>query len=156
MRGGPSSPKDDWPPSDFRHKTGTYKKLSRPSESSARALDEIVRNRRVIAEVAPQDDDEVVVNGNQLHRLLRHKQILHLFYAGFAANICVPFKDYGMRAMKDRGYEIILIRDCTTAIETADTIEHLNLTKNAVRDTELNIGYTVSSSELMETFRNAT
>ena len=56
--------------------------------------------------------------------------------------------------MKDRGYEIILIRDCTTAIETADTIEHLDLTKNAVRDTELNIGYTISSTELIETFEN--
>jgi len=154
VREGFSSPKDNWPPSDFRKKKGAYEKLSRPSESGAQALDEIVRNRRIIAEVAPQDGDAVVLNGNQLHRLLCHKQILHLFYAGFAANICVPFKDYGMRAMKDRGYEIILIRDCTTAIETADTIEHLDLTKNAVRDTELNIGYTISSTELIETFEN--
>lgn len=155
VRGGFSSPKDDWPPSDFRNKTGAYGKLSRPSESGAQALDEIVRNRLIIAEIAPQDGDEVVVNGDQLHRLLCYKQILYLFYAGFAANICVPFKDYGMRAMKDRGYEIILIRDCTTAVETVDTVEQLDLTKNAVRDTELNIGYTISSSELIETFENA-
>ena len=60
-----------------------------------------------------------------------------------------------MRAMKDRGYEIILIRDCTTAIEAADTIETLDITKNAVRDTELNIGYTVSSSGLMEACEKA-
>ena len=149
------SPKDDWPPPDFRNKTGDYERLARPSEPSDQAIDDIVKNRRIIAEVSPQNGDEVIVNGGQLHRLLRHKKILYLFFAGFAANICVPFRDYGMRAMKDRGYEIVLIRDCTTAIETADTIEDLDLSRNAVRDAELNIGYTVSSSELIAACQKA-
>ena len=74
---------------------------------------------------------------------------MHLFYVGFAANICVPFKSYGTRAMKHRGYEIILVRDCTTAIETCDTLANEDITKNAIRDTELNIGYTTSSSKLI-------
>ena len=52
--------------------------------------------------------------------------------------------------MKDRGYEIILVRDCTTAIETGDTLDGMEITKNAVRDTELNVGYTIASSELIE------
>ena len=54
-----------------------------------------------------------------------------------------------MRAMKARGYEIILLRDCTTAIEVADTADDLQLSKAAVMDTELTVGYTVSSSELV-------
>ena len=153
---GVSSPvDDDWPPAEFRNITAAYKRLARPSESGRQAVRDIAKNRRIIEEIAPQDDDEVVANGNQLHRLLRARQIPHLFYAGFAANICVPFKDYGMRAMKDRGYEIVLIRDGTTAIETADTIERMALTKNAIRDTEFNIGYTVSSSELIGAFNRA-
>jgi len=32
--------------------------------------------------------------------------LLHLFYAGFAANICIPFKDYGIRALRARGYNV--------------------------------------------------
>ncbi len=91
----------------------------------------------------------VVETGDDLHDLLHQRGILYLFYVGFAANICVPFKSYGMRAMKDRGYEIILVRDCTTAIETEDTLGTMDITRNAVRDTELNIGYTVSSAELV-------
>ncbi|MBT5829551.1 MAG: hypothetical protein HOH77_05080 [Candidatus Latescibacteria bacterium] len=44
---------------------------------------------------------------------------------------------------------IVLIRDCTTAIEVADTHENLDLSRNAVIDTEVNIGYTTSSSDLL-------
>ena len=149
VRGRRPSPEEDWPPSDFRKRAGEYRKLARPSEPRDPDFDSVIERRRIIAEVTPLDSDEVVAGGDQLHRLLCHRKILHLFYVGFAANICVPFKDYGMRAMKDRGYEITLVRDCTTAIETADTIESLDLSRNAVRDTELNIGYTVSSSELI-------
>ena len=156
IRGRRPSPKEDWPPPDFQKKAGKYRKLARPSEPRDPAFDGVIKGRRIIAEVAPLDSDAVVASGDQLHRLLCHKKILHLFYVGFAANICVPFKDYGMRAMGNRGYEIILVRDCTTAIETADTIKSLDLSRNAVRDTELNIGYTVSSSKLVSACEKAT
>ena len=48
----------------------------------------------------PAPEDFVVATGDQLHRLCRDRGILHLFYAGFAANICIPFKDYGIRALR--------------------------------------------------------
>jgi len=51
--------------------------------------------------------------------------------------------------MQDRSYEIILVRDCTTALETCDTIANEEITKNVIRDTELAIGYTTFSSELI-------
>jgi nicotinamidase-related amidase len=63
--------------------------------------------------------------------------------------MCVPFRDYGMRAMKARGYEIILIRDCTTAIEVAETYNDLAISRICVVDTELTVGYTVSSGDLV-------
>ena len=63
--------------------------------------------------------------------------------------MCVPFRDYGTRAMAARGYDIVLVRDCTTAIEVTDTVEDLMLSRAAVIDTELNVGYTVTSSELL-------
>ncbi|MFT5365603.1 MAG: nicotinamidase-related amidase [Candidatus Latescibacterota bacterium] len=147
--GHPHAPKDEWPPAEFRSKTGPYEKWARPQDPHDPIFEDIIKNRSVIPEAEPKEGDHVILNGAQLHRLLKHKQILHLFYAGFAANMCVPFRDYGMRAMKDRGYNPILIRDCTTAIEVADTYENLGLSRAAVIDTEVNIGYTTLSSDLI-------
>ena len=47
--------------------------------------------------------------------------------------MCVPHRDYGMRAMSKRGYDVVLIEDCTTTIEVADTVEEMALTKAAGR-----------------------
>ncbi len=149
VKSAPAKGQDDWPPAEFRSKSGKYEKWTRPKEPKDQVFEDIIENRRIIPEVEPRDGDFVIVNGDQLHRLLSHRKILHLFYAGFAANMCVPFRDYGTRAMHNRGYEIILIRDCTSAIEVADTAEDLMLSRAAVVDTELNIGYTVSSSDLV-------
>lgn len=140
---------EDWPPQDFRRKTGDFAKWARPMEERNKRFDEIIANRRIIPEVEPQGDDHVIVTGDQLHRLLRHRKVLHLFYCGFAANMCVPFRDYGMRAMKARGYEIILIRDCTSAIEVADTVDDLAISRACVIDAELTIGYTVGSEDVV-------
>ncbi|MCZ6632359.1 MAG: isochorismatase family protein, partial [bacterium] len=152
---GSSASSDSWPPAEFQQKSGAYEKWARPQDSSDPVFDAILKDRKIISEVEPQPGDDVIVTGDQLHRLLSHRKILHLFYTGFAANMCVPFRDYGMRAMKDRGYDITLIRDCTTAIEIADTAEGLDLTRAAVIDTELNIGYSVSSEAVIQACQNA-
>ncbi len=148
----PSGTADDWPPPEFRSKSGKYRHLARPQEPRDELFYEIIANREILHDVRPEGDDLVVVTGEQLHRLLSHREILHLFYVGFAANMCVPFRDYGTRAMKDRGYDIILIRDCTAAIEVADTFGDLALTRAAVIDTELNIGYTAASADLLAAY----
>jgi nicotinamidase-related amidase len=147
--GAPGGERDEWPPAEFRSKSGDYEKWRRPEDPKDEVFDDILKNRSIIPEVAPQDGDHVVVTGAQLHRLLKAQQILHLFYAGFAANMCIPFRDYGMRAMKSRGYDVVLIRDCTAAIEVAETIDEEMLTRAAVIDTEVTIGCTVSSEELI-------
>ncbi|MDE2887909.1 MAG: isochorismatase family protein [Gemmatimonadota bacterium] len=153
--GRSAPPPDDWPPADFRSKTGDYEAWAQPKDPHDHVFEDIIRNRRIIPEAEPREGDVVVVTGAQLHRLLKHRGILHLFYAGFAANMCVPFRDYGMRAMKDRGYDIILVRDCTTAIEVADTFENLDLSRAAVIDTEVNIGYTTTHGDLVAACRRA-
>ena len=91
----------------------------------------------------------MVANGEALHRLLRRRGVLFLFYMGFAANMCVPFRDYGMRAMKDRGYEVVLLEDCTTAIEVEDTADDLLLSQACKIDAALTIGYTLQSADLL-------
>ena len=153
--GRPSQPRDNWPPPEFRSKTGEYAKWARPKDPKDAFFDSIIENRSIIPEVAPQDGDHVILNGDQLHRLLKHKQILQLFYVGFAANMCVPFRDYGMRAMHDRGYDVTLLRDCTSAIEVAETYPDMLLSKAAVVEIEQTVGYSAASEDLVAACRNA-
>ena len=57
-----------------------------------------------------------------------------------------------MRAFRKRGYNLILLRDCTTAIETHDTVDDLLITHLAIRDFEMmDIAWTTAS----EDFRKA-
>lgn len=153
--GRSGSPADNWPPPDFRSKTGDYEKFARPKEPHQQLFHDIIANRDIIPESRPQEGDHVIVTGDQLHRLLKHKKILQLFYAGFAANMCVPFRDYGMRALKDRGYDTILVRDCTSAIEVEDTFDDFDLTRNAIIDTELTVGYSTTSADLINASEKA-
>ena len=76
------------------------------------------------------------------------RRIKHLFYAGFATNICVQFRDYGMQAMRKRGYNLILLRDATTGIESAETAGGLWATKAAIFYTEMKLGVTALAADL--------
>ena len=140
----------DWPPADFRQKSGRFAHLGRPVDPRDEEFDRIIAERSVIPEVAPGDGDCVIFTGDQLHAVLRDRSVTTLFYVGFAANFCVPNRDYGMRAMSRRGYDIVLVRDCTAAIEVADSVDDLRLTAAAVQDVETAIGYSIDSEKLRQ------
>ena len=140
----------DWPPAEFRRKTGAYVGLGRPVDPQDDEFERIIAERSMIPEVLPQAGDCVVFTGDQLHAVLRHRGVTTLFYVGFAANFCVPNRDYGMRTMRSRGYDIVLVRDCTAAIEVADSVEDLRLTAAAVQDVETVIGYSIDSAQLRQ------
>ena len=133
-------PETDWPPSEYREKAGKYASLKkRPGElpeSYPGPYPDWWHVRDIASVIAPQPGDFVVANGDQLHRLLRDRRIVHLFYAGFATNICLLNRDYGLHAMRGRNYAPIVLRDCTTAIETRDTIDGLRLTQAILADLE--------------------
>jgi nicotinamidase-related amidase len=139
----------DWPPEAFRKREGDYAAYKKPREW---VLDEWAKRadqQRIVPEIAPQPDDFVVATGEQLHRLCRDRGILHLLYAGFATNMCVLYRDYGVRAMQQRGYNILLLRDCTTAIEAAHTLEQEGLTQWAILEIEMTVGMTTTSEEVV-------
>ena len=94
------------------------------------------RFRTIHQALAPEADDIVIATGDQLQRALRDLGLVHLIYVGFAANICVRFRDYGMHAMRDRGYAPILLRDCTSGIETRETYDGLQITSAVLHDLE--------------------
>ena len=140
----------DWPPAEFRAKTGDYSGLGREKEPRDEEFQRIIAERRVMATVEPTEGDTVIFDGDQLHNVLRARQVHTLFYAGFAANMCVLHRDYGIRAMSARGYDVVLVRDATTAIEMGDTLDGLGLTQAAIRDVEVVVGYSIASASFLQ------
>jgi nicotinamidase-related amidase len=126
-----------WPPAAFRRREGAYAQFRSPQSPLMKQVADQRLARGIDASVLPAPEDFVVATGDQLHRLCAAQGLLHLFYAGFAANVCISFKDYGIRAMHARGYHTILLRDCTTAIEGHDTVDTLAGTAQAIRELEM-------------------
>ncbi len=143
-----------WPPDDARKGQEEYAQFKKPEDPRlTRWRVEKIKERRIVDCLEPLPEDFVISNGEQLHRLCHHQEIVHLIYGGFAANMCVPGRDYGTRAMNRRGYNLILLRDGTTAIEASETYETMGLTEASILETEMTIGTTALSSDLMSACR---
>jgi len=140
----------EWPPGDFIGRAGKYESLKRVFSPPRETWKEQYKDMTIAEPLTPQSDDYVVISGNQLHRILKARRILHLFYAGFATNMCLQHRDYGIRAMAERGYNPILIRDCTTALEAHDTVQDLLATKVFMWEIEHKYGFSTSSEQFIE------
>ena len=117
--------------------------------------------RLIIPCLRPVKGDVVVANGEQLHRICEDRGILHIFFVGFATNICVEHRDYGTRAMADRGYNVIILRDGTTGIELTAGLDTpvrptFSMTQAAILNIELKVGHSATCGALAEAVRKAT
>ena len=138
---------DEWPPADFRSSSGPYKQFAMPAEPM-----EKVRQKMppltFHPKVMPLKGEPVVANGVELHEYLKRNKLLFLLYAGFNTNACIINRDYGTIRMRDRGYRIILVRDCTTGMESKDTRATLAQTNGAILFLEMFGCFTVTSDEI--------
>jgi nicotinamidase-related amidase len=145
-----------WPPRELRARTGPYAGYARrPGETPPEyqgPYPEWWRWDGVADVIAPEPDDCVVATGQELHELLSERRVLFPFYVGFATNICVLHRDYGILAMGARGYLPILLRDCTVGIETRDTLEGMLATRLAIHDVERRY-YSADSEDLIRACR---
>ena len=158
--GPPPGPEPSWPPKEFRRREGPYAPFRAPWLADEPAYQEWLKScppeqRRIFDFLGPAPGDFMVGTGEQLHRLCHHRKILHLLYAGFAANICMQFRPYGTREMRHRGYNIILLRDCTTAIETPETLAGLWMTETAILNIEMKVGASTTSADMQRACREA-
>jgi nicotinamidase-related amidase len=129
----------DWPPRAFRgiYRSGEFAAFGRDQEPRLPGVYQRYETELDISPLArPLPDEPVIFTGDELHALLAERRILHLFYAGFATNWCLIGRDYGMVAMNQRGYNLILLRDATTGIEFHDTVDTLQATKMTIREIE--------------------
>lgn len=149
----PNSPQ--WPPPEFRRRTGDYAQFARPVEwHHEYCFNYHPFNLRDFHEtVRPEGDEAVILNGEELHRLCAQRGILHLFYVGFNTNACMIYRDYGIKDMIARGYHGILLRDCTTGMELADTVADLTCTRGMIATLEQFGAYSMESGELIEALK---
>ena len=52
--------------------------------------------------------------------------------------------------MHNRGYKVTLVRDCTTGMESFETVETLDQTRAAVLHLEMTQRFSVAADEMME------
>jgi len=148
----PTIPKPIWPPTEFRHRSGEYAVFRGPRSQPPGIgvhWDPIVDQLSISSLIDVLKEEYVIATGQQLHDLLAQKGILHLIYVGFAANWCVLGRDYGIRAMSSRGYNIILLREATTGVEFPDTVDQLFTTEIAIREVEQQYGFTSSKKDFL-------
>lgn len=137
-----------WPPEGFGHiyRDGEWAACGRPAEPRLPAIYDWYESDLDIAEpVRPAGNDLVISSGPEMHAVLAERRILHLVYAGFCANWCLIGRDYGIVQMNQRGYNIILLRDATTGIESADTVDQLLMTEMTIREIETKWGWSATA-----------
>jgi nicotinamidase-related amidase len=151
-----SRPASDWPPAAFRgiYRSGKFTDFGRNQEPRLReAMTRYETEMDIAAPAKPLPGETVIRNGAELHALLTERRILHLFYAGFATNWCVLHRDYGMLAMNERGYNLILVRDATTGIEFHDTVDTLAATDMTIREIETKWAWSTTTAAFVEACR---
>jgi nicotinamidase-related amidase len=142
----------EWPPQEFIDRTGPYEQFQRDFAVPMKYWIDRYKDQDIDPAVKPIESDYVIVTANQMHRLLKDKGIVHLVYTGFATNMCLLGRDYGVRAMAQRGYNPIVLRDCTTAVEHHDTVDELWATRATLIDMEYYWAFTSSSVEFLKGF----
>jgi nicotinamidase-related amidase len=140
--------RDDWPPAEFLNSTGPYKSFAMPFEPR-----EEERNNLPALTfhplVKPIDKEPVIATGEELHRYCKQKGILFLLFAGFNTNACILVRDYGTLQMGNRGYSVIVIRDCTTGMESKETQPTLSQTNGAILFLEMFGHFSVTSGDII-------
>jgi len=145
----PDPPTPSWPPAEFRRREGEYVAFRGPRDQPPGIRSHwapLARKLAMSPAITVLGDDEVIATGQQLHELLEARHILHLIYCGFATNWCIMHRDYGVRAMSHRGYNVILLRDATTGVEYPDTLQTLFVTEVAIREIENQVGFSASTA----------
>lgn len=140
--------RDDWPPADFLNSTGKYKSFAmpfEPREEERNNLPELTFHPLAV----PVGNEPVIATGEELHRYCKQKGILFLLFAGFNTNACILVRDYGTLQMGNRGYSVIIIRDCTTGMESKETQPTLSQTTGAILFLEMFGHFSVTSRDII-------
>ena len=138
----------DWPPPDFRQRKGEYAAYAPPAEPRDPEREGIREGLRIHPEMEPAEGEPVVSTGEELHLWCRGQGVMFLLYAGFNTNACIVHRDYGTIDMNRRGYAVVVVRDGTTGMESADTHAALGQTRGTVLNLEMFGCWSVTCGEI--------
>jgi len=116
-------------------------------------------DRPIAADMQPQKgeinlDDAGIADTQGFHRYLQAQGVNTLIYAGYSSNVCVLHRPVGIIWMKQKGYNVILIRDCTIAFENPETLEGQWANKLAIHSVEIHWGQTTTLQNLADALRD--
>ncbi|MBM4049503.1 MAG: isochorismatase family protein [Planctomycetes bacterium] len=144
-----------WPPREFvaeQQKDAWSRRYERPA-----ADDKAIRKDRTFIPkvVEPRPDEFLIATGAQMNQILAERKILNLIYVGFATNMCLLEKPGAVREMAhQRWYRTIVLRDCTTAVEHAETVADLAMTKTFLLWMEMcALAYTATAQAFIQACR---
>lgn len=143
-----ASSQEEWPPKNFRSLSGEFSQYRRPVEPREKER-QALPPLRIHPKAEPVGNEVVIADGEELHQYCREKGILFLLFAGFNTNACILSRDYATVEMSKRGYQVVLVRDCTTAMESAESQATLSQTNGAILQLEMFGQYTVTSREII-------
>ena len=104
----------------------------------------------IARQLRPLAEEAVFLNGWQLNGLCRRQKIDTLIYVGFMADLCLVNIPGAIREMAYKfKYRCVVLRDCTTAYEFAETVEGNWMTFAAIRLIESGMGYSASSDDFI-------
>lgn len=146
-----------YPTQDMCQKTGFFRKYSLRRDPDAPFLsqEKLYKNYIIHPALGPEDIDIVIGDRQEMNEILVERRKFHLFYVGFSSNGCLQERDYGIKGMLSLGYNVILLRDCTTAIEMATTLSSLEQTRASIDNMQLWIA-TTDSKAFMKGIRSGT
>jgi nicotinamidase-related amidase len=142
---GPDSGLRIWPPENFRSRQGDYARYALPDEPRDAEREAHRATLKMHPDIQPEGEEAVVATGDELHEYCSQQGILFLFFLGFNTNACILLRDYGTIEMAKRGYGVLILRDCTTGMESPQTHADLWQTRGAVLFLEMFGKYSLTS-----------
>lgn len=82
-----------------------------------------IANSIILSEEDIHLDKLLIYSTKAFSEFLNKKNINTLFYAGYSSNWCLMHRPEGIIAMNKLGYDTYLIRDCTIALESPNTLK---------------------------------
>ena len=106
--------------------------------------------RKVAKEVGFLSGEAIINFDNSLEfdRYLKKHNISTLLYAGYALNRCIINRPVGIIEMSKLGYNVILIRDCTLAINSTESLDGRQIAEVVIDIVEALWGETTTLKDL--------
>jgi hypothetical protein len=105
---------------------------------------------RIMASCEAEPGDQVIVSGQQLHRICRERGIQNLVYTGFATNVCILDAPAATKEMLGYGYRVFLIREGTLAVEYPETLHSRLVTEVTLKFFQRKVGDTVGFEQYVD------